>query len=88
MTATAPPPAVIDRAGLDRFPRRNAAPLLADCRQLSAGTIAVLTGRREYAAIDAIRENFLVAVDREVDAGRGFETWVNAWLEFSKGREF
>ena len=81
------PPAAVAAAAVHR-PPQTVAGILADCRQLSSGTIATLTGRREYAAIDVIRDAFIESVARAIDAGYRFDTWVDAWEAFAKGREF
>jgi hypothetical protein len=53
--------------------------LLADCRQLSSGTIATLTGARRYEDIDGWREDFCDWVD---GCGIRFVSWVDAWESF------
>ena len=54
-----------------------------DIRQLSSGTIATLTGWKNYSDIDSIRDEFGVYV-RALENAKGvkFNTWVDAWDSF------
>ena len=47
---------------------------------LSSGTIATLTGRKRYDEIDEIQQRFALFV---AQAGRDFQTWVQAWAAFT-----
>lgn len=48
--------------------------------QLSAGTIAKLIGKSDYASIDAFRDEW--AIWCLTNAG-GCQTWQDAWLAYS-----
>jgi hypothetical protein len=62
----------------------NDAKVLADCRQLSSGTIATLTGEPLYYQIDIIQQKFVEFVTAEQAKTPGcFETWQDAWKLFA-----
>ena len=54
--------------------------LLQDCRQLSAGTIATLTGAKLYADIDGWREDFCDWAKANLDSD--WDSWGDAWERF------
>ncbi len=55
--------------------------LVQAARTLASGTLANLTGKREYEAIEAIQADF-VEFCEETD-GR-FPTWMQAWRRFGR----
>jgi len=57
--------------------------IIKDCRQLSSGTMATLTGNTKYAEIDIIRAD-LVDFASAVGPKRNWESWQDAWEEFKK----
>jgi len=54
--------------------------LLQDCRQLSAGTIATLTGARLYFDVDGWRQDFCEWAESNLSSAWG--SWVDAWEAF------
>ena len=62
----------------------NDAKVLADCRGLSSGTIASLTGEPLYYQIEIIQQKFVEFVTAEQAAKPDcFETWQDAWNLFA-----
>ena len=59
------------------------AKVLSDCRGLSSGTIATLTGEPLYFIIDLIQQKFVEFVTAEqAKTPACFETWQDAWNVF------
>ena len=58
-------------------------PVVNQCDQLSAGTVANLIGRPDYTAIDAWRVEFAAYVRRCEDAGVVFGCWQDAYQAFT-----
>jgi hypothetical protein len=56
--------------------------ILADCRQLSSGTIAALIGKADYATIDLVQGDFVRFVAAMIPKNR-WENWVQAWESFA-----
>ena len=50
--------------------------------ELSSGTMATLTGRREYANIDAVREALNAWLDK--NPGKKWDSWQSAWTDFTR----
>jgi len=58
-----------------------------DILALSSGTIATLTGRRDYTSIDDIQGDFLTFVRyRYRDHRQPWPTWAHAWQDFDAYR--
>jgi len=55
--------------------------IIKDCRQLSSGTMATLTGKTKYAEIDIIRADFVSFVEMK-GPKMNWECWQDAWKEF------
>lgn len=55
--------------------------VLDDCRNLSSGTLATLTGRRDYADLDVIHDDFVRYV-QALGPRNHWSTWVEAWRAF------
>ena len=53
-----------------------------DLSELSSGTIATLTGRREYANIDAVRVAMNAWLDK--NPGKKWDSWQSAWTDFAR----
>jgi hypothetical protein len=69
----------------------DASTILESCAVLSSGTIATLTGHRDYATIDRIQGELVTFVASQPGLGRlqGWESWRDAWeafAEFKHGR--
>ena len=54
-------------------------PVARDIGQLSSGTIASLTGERDYETIDLIRDNFRIFTVAVLMGGTDFKNWQEAW---------
>lgn len=54
--------------------------ILADCRELSGGTMANLTGINKYDYVEFIQCRFVEYVANDTD--ERFETWLDAWNSF------
>lgn len=54
-------------------------PVLRDIAQLSAGTMATISGKRLYVEVDALRDTFFEWATTKVASGVTFETWQDAW---------
>jgi len=55
--------------------------IFRDILSLSSGTFATLTGYREYADLDMIREDFITFA-RIVIPHRRYSTWMDIWSDF------
>lgn len=55
--------------------------LITDARQLASGTIASLTGHKDYATIARIQAEFVEYVE---ETGHRYETWAAAWRDYWK----
>ena len=57
--------------------------IIEDCRQLSSGTIASLTGETNYAKQDVIREEFRIFTINAIQTSPNtFDSWVDIWEAF------
>jgi len=57
--------------------------IIKDCRQLSSGTMATLTGKTKYAEIDIIRADFVSFVEVK-GPKQNYENWQQAWEDYKK----
>lgn len=64
------------RGFVSRIEKPGLSDVSRQARALSSGTIASLTGLREYAGIDAAQAAFVAFVDR---SGSAYATWQLAW---------
>lgn len=57
-----------------------------DVLGLSSGTLASLTGEREYDRLDAIRREFFAQTRQAIQDGRldAAATWIEAWRLFDR----
>ena len=55
--------------------------LMRAAATLASGTLASLTGVREYVKLDAIQVEFVAFVHAK-EPSRSWETWQDAWNEF------
>lgn len=53
--------------------------VLADCRQLSSGTVASLSGARSYVGVERVQARWVKWVTRQPTP---FATWQEAWNAF------
>lgn len=60
----------------------NVLAIVKDCALLSSGTLATLTGARDYETLDAIHSEFITYV-RTIAPKRQWKTWVDAWKEYA-----
>lgn len=56
--------------------------VIKDCAGLSSGTLATLTGKREYAELDEIRDFFVYFVETLIPK-KHYENWHKAWDDFA-----
>lgn len=59
--------------------------LVREVRHLSSGTLASLSGHRDYEALDKIQLQFLSWLDDNYTSD--FKTWVQAWNAFQDSLE-
>ena len=57
--------------------------IIKDCRQLSSGKIATLTGKTKYTEIDSLRADFVSFVEMKAPK-QNWENWQDAWDDFKK----
>ena len=57
--------------------------ILRECRQLSSGTIATLTGSRFYEEVDGWRDDFCAYVRAYSKKRPSWASWMDAWNEFA-----
>jgi hypothetical protein len=62
-------------------------PILYDSINLSSGTIAIMSGFRNYPDIHAIHLAFVEFVRIATENGQTFETWMQAWNGFTSRRQ-
>jgi hypothetical protein len=55
--------------------------VLHDAMNLSDGTLAGLTGMRNFAELDQVQAEFVAFVEKRPGQ---YETWIKAWLAFWK----
>ena len=60
---------------------RNHTSTQLDARTLSSGTMAVLTGARDYATLDVYQAEFVKYCDLHPEFG----TWQDAWDKYTNG---
>lgn len=53
--------------------------LIKDCAFLSSGTMANITGTKQFDILDKIQGEFITFVDNSKTT---FSTWVHAWEEY------
>lgn len=60
--------------------------VVMDILRLSSGTIANLTGFKDYRTIDKVQREFAEWTLSEIDNGHTFENWLAAWEAFKSAK--
>jgi len=72
-----------DRSTISLNDAKRRLDVLNDVRALSSGTLATLTGHRDYTTLDLIHNDFITFVNITIPRTR-YRTWMDAWARFWK----